>query len=332
MFDLRPLVKEMKNTVDNHYLGDGKYCRYLWPSDKEDRKMGNNEYGCADAANILYTIGAFPKDPEERAAMVKALRDFQHPDGTFDEKSHHAIHCTAHCIAALELFDASPALPLVGLEKYKTKEGLYDLLENLRWVDSPWNNAHQGAGIFAAFVLTDNATEEWQNQYFDWLCEHADEKYGIGYKGAIDKKIRPYPHHLNGWFHYLFNFVFAKRPIPHAKAVVDSCIEMYDNKEVFLPVFGRIAGFAEIDWIYTLNRAARQEGYKVDEAKDRIRDFAKFYLDNLYAFDFKTNDSWNDLHMLFGASCAFAELQNALPGEVKTDYPLKLVLDRRPFI
>ena len=90
--------------------------------EKENRKMGNNEYGCADAANILYTIGAFPRDREEREAAIKTLRDFQHPDGIFDEKSHHHIHCTAHCIAALELYDAAPALPLTGLEKYKTKE------------------------------------------------------------------------------------------------------------------------------------------------------------------------------------------------------------------
>lgn len=332
MFDLRPLVSEMKKSVQKHYLGDGKYCRYLWQAEDGSRKMGNNEYGCADAANILYTIGEFERDPKRRADAVRALCDFQHEDGIFDEKSHHHIHCTAHCIAALELFDASPRLPLAGLEKYKTKEGLYSLLEGLRWVDSPWNNAHQGAGIFAAFVLTGNASEQWQDWYFDWLTEHTDKKYGIGYDGAIDKGVCTYPHHLNGWFHYLFNFVFAKRPIPYAKAAVDSCIEMYDNHEVFLPDFGRLAGFAEIDWIYTLNRASRQEGYRVEEAKERIRDFAKFYLGNLYATDYENNERWNDLHMLFGVSCAFAELQNALPGEVKTNYPLKLVLDRRPFI
>ena len=76
MFDLRPLIKEMEKTVDNHYIGDGKYCRYLWQSEKEVRKMGNNEYGCAAAANILYTIGKFERDPERRAQAIKALQDF----------------------------------------------------------------------------------------------------------------------------------------------------------------------------------------------------------------------------------------------------------------
>ena len=36
--------------------------------------------------------------------------------------------------------------------------------------------------------------------------------------------------------------------------------------------------------------------------------------------------------VLFGNLCAFSELQQALPGFVRTDRPLKLVLDRRPFI
>jgi len=36
--------------------------------------------------------------------------------------------------------------------------------------------------------------------------------------------------------------------------------------------------------------------------------------------------------MLFGAACAVAELQIALPGEIKSAYPLKQILDRRPFI
>ena len=38
------------------------------------------------------------------------------------------------------------------------------------------------------------------------------------------------------------------------------------------------------------------------------------------------------MHRLFGSICALAELQAALPGELRSDKPLKLVLDRRPFI
>ena len=50
------------------------------------------------------------------------------------------------------------------------------------------------------------------------------------------------------------------------------------------------------------------------------------------SFDFETDDPINDLHMLFGTVCALAELQNALPGEIVSTRPMRLVLDRRPFI
>ena len=48
--------------------------------------------------------------------------------------------------------------------------------------------------------------------------------------------------------------------------------------------------------------------------------------------DEKTHDGLNDMHTLFGCICALAELQSFLPGEIVSDVPLKLVLDRRPFI
>lgn len=48
--------------------------------------------------------------------------------------------------------------------------------------------------------------------------------------------------------------------------------------------------------------------------------------------DHTKDEMWNDLHMLFGAVCCIAELQIALPGELRSSFPLKQVLDRRPFI
>ena len=330
--NIQPILNEIRKTVENHKIEDGKYVRYLWQNEKGNRKMGSNEYGCADAANILYMLGDFERDLDKRAAAVKELQNFQHENGLFDEGTHHPIHCVAHCTAALELFDAAPKLPFTALEKYKTVEGLRELLEGLDWVNSPWNEAHQGAGIYAAFVLTGNASPEWQKFYFDWLTEHADEKYGMGYAGAIDKNEKPLYHHLNGWFHYLFNFVFAHQPIPHAKRAVDTCIEMYRDPEKECPGLGTRVHFAEIDWIYVLHRASKQEGYRVDEAKEKLRDFAKFYVNSLMNTDYEKNEHWNDMHMLFGGLCGLAELQLALPGEIISDFPLKLVLDRRPFI
>ncbi|MBQ2461282.1 MAG: hypothetical protein II504_02485, partial [Clostridia bacterium] len=110
-----------------------------------------------------------------------------------------------------------------------------------------------------------------------------------------------------------------------------SCIRMYDEKALDEP-FGRTCGFCEIDWVFCLNRATRQTPHRFDEAKARLRDFAEGFVAYLDQVDETTDETWNDLHCLFGAMCALAELQIALPGEIQSTYPLKLVLDRRPFI
>ena len=115
--NIQPLIDQIYATVENHRIDHGNYKRYLAQNEQGTRKMGTNEYGCADAANILYTIGAFERDVKKRAASVSALQAFQHENGLFDEGTHHPIHCTAHCSAALELFDAAPSLPLTALEQ-----------------------------------------------------------------------------------------------------------------------------------------------------------------------------------------------------------------------
>ena len=106
---------------------------------------------------------------------------------------------------------------------------------------------------------------------------------------------------------------------------------MYQN-DMLSPVFGREIGFMEIDWIFAMNRASRQTAHRFDEVKTLLRDHAEKFIPWLDSLDPQTHDGMNDLHMLFGAVCAVAELQLALPGEIESTVPLKNVLDRRPFV
>ena len=324
------VVDKLNRTVQTHRLSEGAYCRDLWQDKKNSRKMGVNEYGCADAANILYTTGAFEIDPAKRACWVRTMQEMQNPEtGLFYEGTYHTIHTTAHVIAALELFDARPLYPLTALFPYRDKEKLYDFLEHLDWDNSPWPQSHQGAGLFAAMTITRSVSAEWQKWYFDWLREKCDPKTGISYGGRTDHDTLA--HHLYGWFHYMFNHEYARRAMPYPDKMIDSCIDMYDQK-VLDPLFGRRCGFCEIDWVFCMNRATRQTPHRFYEAKDRLRDFSRTFIDYLMAVDEEKTDDFNDLHSLFGATCALAELQAALPGELETTVPLKLVLDRRPFI
>ena len=68
--ELDNLLSRIRETVANHELENGTYARWLWQDKEGKRKMGPNEYGCADAANILYMLGDMPRNLTIRSARV----------------------------------------------------------------------------------------------------------------------------------------------------------------------------------------------------------------------------------------------------------------------
>ena len=331
MRNIDNFLGKVEATVKNHYLGGGAYARYAWQDKSGSRKMGINEYGCADAMNILYTLGKFPTG-EDREMCLAALQSLQHEDtGLFEEHTHHFIHTTAHCIAALDLFDAQPIYPQKAMMKYFTKDGILKLYNDIRWETAPWRDSHEVAGAYVVGVLTDNVDAEWQDYYFSLLYDNTDDELGMSRKGMIDESKIPLFHHLYGWFHYMFNMQYAHRPLKYPDKLIDTCIRMYDDG-LLGDNFTADIGFAQVDWVYALNRATRETPYRFHEAKSRLKDFCDKYLDYLESLNFETHEGLNDLHCLFGMICCVTELQAALPGELYSSKPLRLVLDRRPFI
>ncbi len=334
-WDLRGWIDGVAAAVERHRIGASRrYVRWTRADAEGDRSLGPNPYGCADAVNLLYTIGRFPRDAAEREEFVKELRALQEPaSGLFSEATHHEIHTTAHCVAALELFDAEPGYSLAGLGEWTPPDRLEPFLEALPWRRDPWKASHRGAGLYAALALTGGASAEWQDRYFGWLAREWDARTGLLRQGCIGTDALPslqtrFPH-LAGTFHYLFNFEHARRALPYPAALVETCLEI-EAKDPF--PLGRMVGFAEIDWVYCLTRSLRQCGHRFDEAMQALAGFAERYLAYLTELDPERDPACDDLHALFGAVCALAELQRALPGTIHTDPPLRLVLDRRPFI
>ena len=335
MMNIDGIIKKIHDTVNSHRLeNEGEYSRWLWQDDNGTRDLGINEYGCADAANILYTIGEFPSEPKKRIRWINALQGLQNKEtGMFTEKTHHTIHTTAHCTAALELFDAKPLYPMTALKDYTTKGGLYEFLENLTWLTEPWGGSHQGAGIFAALVLAGHVDSEWCDAYFEWMWENSDPETGfIGKKWIKDCPL-PLFCNLASSFHYLFNHEYAHMPLRYPDKVIDTCLDLYKVERRSGGYLDEtLIGFSMIDWIYCINRASRQTPHRFGECKKALAEMATQHIAFLSEFDEKTHEEFNDLHFLFGCVCALAEFQQALPGMIKSEKPLKLVLDRRPFI
>jgi hypothetical protein len=346
-YQIQSFVDAVEAVLATHLLGQpGAYRRWNWqkvgpdtgvtsmPQAEGTRDLGLNPYGCADAANLLYTINHFPQNPAERASWVEVLRGLQHPQtGLFNEETHHPIHTTAHCVAALELFDAVPLHPMQGLAELRDPARMEAFLDGLDWQARPWSESHKGAGLYVSLVLTGEVGPEWQQRYFAWLARENDPATGFWRRGCVDLARHSglssrFPH-LAGSFHYLFNHEYGRQGLAHPAAMVDTCLELRRADPYPL---GHAVGFAEIDWVFCLNRAVRQCGHRFNEVRATLEDFAAEYIPYLLSLDPATHDGMNDLHQLFGAACCVAELQTALPGQLISDKPLRLVLDRRPFI
>ena len=331
--NIEPIIEKIRNTVNSHCIDKGQYSRWIWQNEEGNRDLGINEYGCADAANILYTIGDFPCESSEREKWITTMQNMQNPKtGMFNEATHQTLHTTAHCIAALELFDAKPKYEIT--KKYKSVEALYNLLDNLDWKNHPWTESHNGAGIYVIMNLTDNADEKWNDAYFEWLWNESDENTGLFGKSAIANRGVKYFEYMAGTFHYLFNLEYARMPLKYPEKLIDICLWMYkniDNGELGEDFLNKIA-FIQVDWVYCITRALRQCGHRYAECISVLEDFAEKYIDYLMNIDEQTVDDFNDLHLLFGCVCCIAELQQTLKGKIKTKKPLRLVLDRRPFI
>lgn len=330
MYDLRDFIKEVKKIVDRHYLGEtGKYARWIAQDGKNSRNMGAVPYGCANAANILYTINEFPSLADERAAFIKVLQGFQNKEnGLFEDPDNFATHSTAFVSGALALFDAKPLYKATGFSEYTTREGLFNFLDNIDWAKQPWLGAHLGSGIYASMILSDTVSDEWEDYYFEWMDCNADPETGLWKKDALEGADAFA--YLAGTFHYIFNYEYAKRALPFPKELLETCIKAYHDG--ICPDFNTTVGWSDIDYTYMLATTQKRAGIKYDETQQILKEIADGFIPQLLAMNPENSESLNDLHNLFAIVCALAVLQDALPGYIRTSKPLQLVLNKRPFL
>jgi len=330
MHDLRPFIAAVEQIVARHNLGNpGEYTRWLTQDAKGSRNLGSTPYGCANAANILYTIGVLPDSFAEKQAFAKVLQGFQDAEsGLFVNPGNYETHTTAFVSGALALLGAKPLHQAEGFRQYMDKDALFAFMDGIDWAENPWLGSHLGAGIYASMVLTGTADDAWEDAYFAWLDANADPDTGLWKRGSLTGA--PRFHYLAATFHYVFSYEHAKRALPYPEALLDTCIQAYRDGACI--DFAREVGWADIDFAYLVARVQRRAGTRFAETQQILREIADGLIHQLLQMDPQTSETLNDLNTLFAIVCALAVLQDALPGYIRTSRPLKLVLDVRPFL
>lgn len=327
--NIDPILEKIEAALRQHEISPGCYTRWTRQPEQSPHPLGPNPYACADAAAILHILNRFPANPAVRAAFVDTLQGFQDQEsGLFMASTHHVVHTTACCVNALHLLGAKAKYPFVELNEYLNVQAVFDMLEERDWLRQGLG-AHPGAGLYTVLAFGSEAGAEWEETYFSWLDSQCDVTSGFWKKEPVDDTFTVWQQ-LRDTANFLFNYEYARRPFPCPMALIDSCLNMYLTDQ--MPEnFGKGIRHFELDWVYCLNRASRQTSYRFEEIKAALNRFAQDYTAFLCGIDWTRQAAADDLHCLCGTLHCLTELQQALPGVLKSSRPLLNTLDRHPF-
>jgi len=330
--DLSGHVTAILELVAERQVDDtGHYCRHSfdrWPGTERHP----DAYGSAAAVGILWTTGHLPAGAAHQR-HVDALRSYQREaDGTFHDPdlSHH--HTTAYCLGSLHLLQARSRHPLKFLAHLVEPTAVPGFLESLEWDEQPWSSSHVGAGAASALALAGMVDEVWWDVYFNWLDHEIDPHTGLwraGRMGELSDEPGLFAN-LGGTFHYLFLYEHFLRRFPYPDQLIDSALSIH--RDGGMPIAETEVGFVELDLVYCLARASQQTAHRADEVTATLDQLAADIVGLVSDPGYRQTQAFLDLHVAFGGLSAIAELQRALPGRIRTQTPLRLVLDRRPFI
>ena len=279
-------------------------------------------YGVADMACTLYTINALHPSAAARAEWADAFESFQNPaTGWFREKDPATLspqHNTAFALAAMQLLDLTPKFP-VKMDAEYSHIGTY--LNSLDWRSGVYQGSHKGAGVGAIYVLVPELhSTSWFAEYFATCMMGREKPAG----GDIDQ--------VGGTFHYSFLYQFFNRQMPYPEKRIDSVLGLQRPDGYWSPANHL---WMTLDAIYLMTRTTRYCPHRIEDVRSSVRRILKVLEQDVFSPEgrkatFGRNDG---VHSLTAAISIAAEAQQFLGSrEVITEWPLKLVLDRRPFI
>lgn len=326
VFDLREFVGWIQNELEPSVRlpgGAGQYARS--PGDKESEL-----YGVADMACILYTLDALRPTEPERAEWAAAFQTFQNPEtGWLVEKSrtHDPLHNTAFALAAMQLLDLTPKFPVKMGPEFMNIRAYLDTLD---WRKGVYSNSHKGAGVAAIFALVPKlGTPGWFTEYFAACDSLFDPNNGMMGK---EKSPGGDSDQIGGTFHYAFLYQHFNRHMLFPERRIDSVITLQQPDGYWLAT-NKL--WLTLDAIYLMTRTLRYCPHRFEDVRATIRKTMSTLMREVYSVAGRKQTFTGKLavHLVTAAISIAAEVQQFLGAqEVITECPLRLVLDRRPFI
>lgn len=324
--DLREFIRWVTESFEPSVRLPGGAGRYA-------RKFGDavpEIYGVADMACILYTIDQLNPSEAERAEWAKVFQSFQTaPLGMLVEKTptHGLIHNTAFALAGMELFNLHPAQPITLAPEHRD---IRTFLETIDWVHGVYPGSHAGAGIGAICALVPELRDPvWFENYFSACEALIDPRNGMLGRG---KPAGGDYDQIGGTFHYAFLFSHFNRLMPYPEQRIDAILGLQQPDGYWAPDNHLWLTF---DAMYLLTRASRVCPHRRDEIVAVVRRLMQLLATDVFSPEGRARTFVGKLpvHSLTAALSAAAEAQIFLGHrEIITERPLRLIVDRRPFI
>ena len=287
-------------------------------------------YGVADMACVLYSLGALRPTEAQRQEWLAAFQVFQNPEtGWLLEKdpTHAALHNTAFALAAMQLLNLTPKFPVKMGADYSSS-GTF--LKTLNWKTAVYGESHKGAGIGSVYALVPGlGTPHWFAEYFEFCDGMFDPNNGLM---GLEKPPGGDFDQIGGTFHYSFLYSTFNRQMPFPEQRIDTVLRLqqpdgYWNSTNHL--------WLTLDAVYLMTRTLRYCPHRFNDVRECVRRLLQILMQDVYSPESRRKIFAEKMgaHSLTAAISIAAEAQQFLGArEVVTDEPLKLVLDRRPFI
>lgn len=325
-FDLREFVHWITSEFEPSVRLPGGAGRYARAPGETEPEL----YGVSDMACILYTLGELRPNEQQRNEWRAAFQLFQQPDtGWLLEKSptHTPLHNTAFALAAMQLMDLSPEHPVKMTGEHADARAF---LATLDWRNAVYSDSHKGAGIGSVYALVPELNQPaWFRDYFAFCDAQFDPQNGMMGQG---KPPGGDSDQIGGTFHYHFLYEHFNRPMPFPERRIDAVIGLQREDGYWHPT-NRL--WLTLDAIYLMTRTLRYSPHRFDDVRQVVRRVMEVMMREVYSPDARQAALAGKLpvHSLTAALSIAAEAQRFLGSrEITTERPLKLVLDRRPFI